>query len=391
MSQATFNADMGAAYVVQWSRRERALQEWEESTGQRLDTTCTRRLSFHYDESEFSKAKDEQQAISDALISNWDAWVVWDDRSSHYRDLSLMVTGGERPVMAHLDVCSDSATIRLLGAVYGDVQGLEARIEQGFSGLEQTEDDVVPITVSYLSPNGGAATYNSNIACPSWDEIEANYPSPARGRLSELIESDPFSGMGRLMIWNGIPGSGKTFCIRALMRAWKEHFKFVNVVDSDNFLDRMDYYHTLIQESRDKPILFIMEDSAESLLTESRGRFGSRISRMLNMTDGLLTQGRNDLFLVTFNEDIDEIDAAVARPGRCRSRVEFDRFSHDEAVRWLESEGGDPSQVPVEGCTLAQLYQLKAWLPLEDFQDTGETPGFHTNGKVATASQDVID
>ncbi|WP_243709556.1 hypothetical protein [Micromonospora sp. 15K316] len=84
------------------------------------------------------------------------------------------------------------------------------------------------------------------------------------------------------------------------------------------------------------------------------------MSRLLNLTDGLLGQGRNVLVAITTNEDLSRLHPAVVRPGRCLARIEVGPLSYAEATTWLGGTGG----VPAGGATLAELYALRAGAPV---------------------------
>ena len=75
------------------------------------------------------------------------------------------------------------------------------------------------------------------------------------------------------------------------------------------------------------------------------------------MTDGLFGQGRQDLFLITFNEDVERIDQAFLRPGRCISRVDFPVFQPKDANTWLKTMGLETATIRDEK-TLADLYSM---------------------------------
>jgi len=75
---------------------------------------------------------------------------------------------------------------------------------------------------------------------------------------------------------------------------------------------------------------------------------------LLNMTDGILTEGRQDIFLLTFNEKFDGLDPAVIRPGRCLAKIEFPKLSQEQANTWLRNKGSG-GEVG-EDVTLAELY-----------------------------------
>jgi hypothetical protein len=50
-----------------------------------------------------------------------------------------------------------------------------------------------------------------------------------------------------------------------------------------------------------------------------------KLSRLLNLTDGLLGQGRRVLAAITTNEDIRVLHPAATRPGRCLAQIEVGR------------------------------------------------------------------
>jgi hypothetical protein len=101
--------------------------------------------------------------------------------------------------------------------------------------------------------------------------------------------------------------------------------------------------------------LLMLEDCDELVSGEAKASAGQSLSRLLNLTDGLLGQGRNALIAITTNEDLATLHPAVVRPGRCLASIEVGRLSYAESVAWL----GTPAGVGPDGATLAQLYALK--------------------------------
>src|SRR5205823_5714536 len=83
--------------------------------------------------------------------------------------------------------------------------------------------------------------------------------------------------------------------------------------------------------------LLILEDTGELLGPDAKANVGQALSRLLNLVDGLIGQGLRLLVLVTTNEPLERIHPAVARPGRCLSRIEFDPLTKAEANEWLRA------------------------------------------------------
>jgi hypothetical protein len=90
---------------------------------------------------------------------------------------------------------------------------------------------------------------------------------------------------------------------------------------------------------------------------DAKTQVGQGLSRLLNVSDGMLGQGTKIMILVTTNEDLGKLNRAIRRPGRCLSEIEFRRFGLDEARVWLRSAGCDS---PPDGPrTLSELYAIR--------------------------------
>ncbi len=85
------------------------------------------------------------------------------------------------------------------------------------------------------------------------------------------------------------------------------------------------------------------------------------LSRLLNLTDGILGQGRKVLVAITTNEDLHRLHPAVTRPGRCLAQVEVGPFPPAEAAHWLRASGqGHQNVAFASPVTLAELYALRS-------------------------------
>ena len=99
----------------------------------------------------------------------------------------------------------------------------------------------------------------------------------------------------------------------------------------------------------------MLEDCDELIRAGAKEATGQALSRLLNLTDGLLGQGRDVLVAITTNEHLARLHPAVTRPGRCLAQIEVGPLPHDEAAAWLgTTEGLSPS-----GATLAELFALR--------------------------------
>src|SRR4051812_2807486 len=102
--------------------------------------------------------------------------------------------------------------------------------------------------------------------------------------------------------------------------------------------------------------LIVREDAGELMSASARAEVGQGLSRLLNLTDGLLGQGVRTILLVTTNEPIGRLHPAVRRPGRCWVSIDFGPFDAAEATAWLALNGVEREVTgPV---TLAELYAI---------------------------------
>lgn len=100
--------------------------------------------------------------------------------------------------------------------------------------------------------------------------------------------------------------------------------------------------------------LLVIEDCDELIRGDGRGTTGQQLSRLLNLTDGLVGQGREVLVALTTNEDLLRLHPAVVRPGRCLAQIEVGALPYAEAVSWLGTAEGVGSTM-----TLAELFALR--------------------------------
>ncbi len=88
--------------------------------------------------------------------------------------------------------------------------------------------------------------------------------------------------------------------------------------------------------------MLLLEDCDELIRPGAKASAGQALSRLLNLTDGLLGQGRKVLVAITTNEDITRLHPAVTRPGRCLAQIEVGPLPYDQAMAGSRSRTGRP-------------------------------------------------
>jgi hypothetical protein len=152
-----------------------------------------------------------------------------------------------------------------------------------------------------------------------------------------------------LVILHGPPGTGKTSYIRHLCGLTDKPKLFIPPNLALRIADPE--FINLLHDNTNS--ILLIED-AEELLTKRDATGSNAVSNLLNLSDGLLSDGFHIQIICTFNADLARIDTALLRKGRLIASYAFEALAQPKA-QVLATELGQTAPV-TEAMSLADIY-----------------------------------
>ena len=233
-----------------------------------------------------------------------------------------------------------------------DIVGDEVNVHAVQAQIEHIMRDkkLVKISWHYLT-NRGTDSASLHVTGLNQHIRDEYYPWFKQG-VAEFIKSY-FDNPAAVLVLYGPPGTGKTSFLRHLLLT-----QGVNamVTYDDKVLNKDEFFvNYLTDEDHDA---LIVEDADVFLAPREDGE-NTLMSKFLNVSDGLIKIMNKKMIFTTNITQLNKIDAALLRPGRCFDAVEFRELTPAEA-ECAAKAAGQPEQdwASQSAWSLAQLFNV---------------------------------
>lgn len=167
----------------------------------------------------------------------------------------------------------------------------------------------------------------------------------------DAFVQDYMRSSSSVLVLYGPPGTGKTSFLRHLLVSTQSNAVITyddQVIEDDSFF--VDY---LTDDDHD---VMIVED-ADVLLSPREDGKNHLMSKFLNVSDGLIRVKNKKMVFTTNITQMNKIDAALLRPGRCFAAVNFRELTCAEAAQAAQAAGvSDRDWHAQKEWSLAQLW-----------------------------------
>lgn len=153
-----------------------------------------------------------------------------------------------------------------------------AVIQEHLPEHESTPTDV-PVSFWFDHPAGPRQMIRMIQVAP-WDDVRGNYTADTEKGLDRLMRDFQPAVGGQLMLWQGVPGTGKTHALRALASEWRSWADLHYIVDPDNLFGRSAHYliQVLLSDMDDganRWRVLVLEDTGELLAADAKQQTGA--------------------------------------------------------------------------------------------------------------------
>jgi hypothetical protein len=196
-------------------------------------------------------------------------------------------------------------------------------------GERHARDRMFTIDWQFTNAHGlSSTTFDELVTDEAYDEAYPTLGQPLRDFARRYLAASE-----TVLLLQGPPGTGKTRLVRAILGALSERkgdSAEIMYTGDKKTLENDEIFVEFITGSHDA---FVIEDADHMLLARSNGNHD--LHRFLAIADGVVrAQGRKIIFTTNLS-NINDVDEALLRPGRCFANVMTRALYRDEAAALL--------------------------------------------------------
>lgn len=243
------------------------------------------------------------------------------------------------------------------------LEDIEKLAKEIFDCFEKCEEESEIDKISLIKVYQGDYYTSKNDINHTVVNLEENYNDDFM-EVHESIKNFLNERSSGLVMLHGHVGSGKTNYIRHLISTIPKEF----IVVPNSVAMRLGDPDLIGFITDHTDSIFILEDCEQLLEDREDNPFNNAIATILNMADGLLSDVCNIKFICTFNADVEKIDPALLRKGRCVAKYEFKELS-EEKVKFLNDKY-NLGHEEIKPMTLAEVYNAAKPDYIEENKET---------------------
>lgn len=248
----------------------------------------------------------------------------------------------------------------------GSNEDIKEDISKAHAFCKSIKKDPLKTGEIYTIATSGEGYYFSKMGEEGEEYIKTNYTEEHNEVRSYILEQlRTKKPNGRLNIFFGPPGTGKTHFIKSLL-GHVESSIFVYIpphlvpqISNPAFITAVIEYRN---NYPNKKIIFVLEDADQVLATRMSDNICD-INGLLNLTDGFLASSFDIRIIATTNSKAEDIDSAIIRPGRLCTKLNFGPLNKEQSEVCFANltEGKSLQEVSNKNQhTLAEIYALVA-------------------------------
>ncbi len=180
-------------------------------------------------------------------------------------------------------------------------------------------------------------------------DVAQNYTPDVVEQVEALLKYAKEVNHG-IVVLSGEVGTGKSYLIRSILTELSQR-RAVVCTPPTQFLVQAGLLAQVVANF--KKSLVVLEDVGEVIAMDSASKYVDARANLLNFTEGFLSLLTDAIVIISFNYDLEKIDPAILRPGRCLANITIGKLPYTQAQELV------PFEIPKKQYSLAEVYELR--------------------------------